>query len=291
MLAQRLLGESIRVGIASSGYGRIDRQASFVAPGHKVQNMPVTETGDETRHLSELLPEALFAVDRLKWKAAEQLALTGLVDIILVDDGFQHRALNRDLDIVTFDSALLPRHLRIFPFGVLREPLKALERAQIVVFTRTRLGRHHGRYQRLVAKLNPTTEQYQAQLVPDELVGRDRRLPLKYIEDKSAFLFAGVGNFRQLRRQVEALCADLDAAVELSDHQRYDPATLNRLRRRADRLGSDVILTTGKDWVKLADFDFGREIYYLSQTVDLDPGEEKLIQSIKERLNLTGRAI
>jgi tetraacyldisaccharide 4'-kinase len=125
--------------------------------------------------------------------------------------------------------------------------------------------------------------------VGGELVGRDITRPLKYIEDKAVFLFAGIGNFRALRRQVGALCDDLDCAMELSDHQQYDLELLQRIKDEADRHDSDVILTTGKDWVKLQDFAFGREIYYLSQSVDLDPGEEKLIGNLITRLNLVTR--
>jgi tetraacyldisaccharide-1-P 4'-kinase len=112
---------------------------------------------------------------------------------------------------------------------------------------------------------------------------------LKYLEDKSVFLFAGVASFDTLRRQVDALAGDLDYALELADHQEYDQATLLKVKRMADRFGSDLILTTGKDWFKLGDFDFGREIYYLSQTIDLDPGEEKLTASLLQRLQLPTR--
>ena len=97
-----------------------------------------------------------------------------------------------------------------------------------------------------------------------------------------------MGNFRSLKRQVTALAGDLDHALELSDHQTYGPALLRRIRRLADRYDSDLILTTGKDWVKLHGFDFGRETYYLDLSVDLDPGEERLLAYIREKLGLPG---
>ena len=87
-------------------------------------------------------------------------------------------------------------------------------------------------------------------------------MSVKYLEDKSVFLFAGVGNFRALRKQVAALTADIDCAMELSDHQQYDQTLLQQIRDSAAKAGSDVILTTGKDWVKLGDFD-SRDIDYV----------------------------
>ena len=82
------------------------------------------------------------------------------------------------------------------------------------------------------------------------------------------------------------MCADLDEAIELADHQQYDLPLLRTIKDAAGRHDSDVILTTGKDWVKLGDFAFGREIYYLALSTDLDPGEEKLVRYVMQRLDL-----
>ena len=161
-----------------------------------------------------------------------------------------------------------------------------MKRADIIVITRSNFARDIGVLSKRLKKVNPRAEHYTAQFSIDELVGHERRFPIKYLEDKSVFLFAGVGNFEPLRRQVSVLAGDLDDAVELSDHQEYDTGTLEHLKAIADNHDSDVIVTTGKDWVKIRDFDFGREIYYLAQSIDLDPGEEQLAAFIQERLGL-----
>ncbi|MDH4033306.1 MAG: tetraacyldisaccharide 4'-kinase [candidate division Zixibacteria bacterium] len=285
MLGRLLLQEDIRVGIVSSGYGRAD-QTSFLEPGYRVQTMDSRLTGDEVKHLAGLLPEALFSVDRSKSEAALRLGAGGGVDVIIVDDGMQHIKLHRDLEIVTFDASVADQFLKPFPLGVLREPLSALTRADVILVTRANLADDPGARQTQFASLFPQAKIYRAQFLPSELVGRDRRWPIKYLEDKSVLLFAGIGNFRAMSRQVTTLCADLDQAIELSDHQRYDQTVLQKIKTAADSHDSDLLLTTGKDWVKLGDFAFGREIYYLVQSIDLDPGEEKLVRYIIERLNL-----
>ncbi|HWR83996.1 MAG TPA: tetraacyldisaccharide 4'-kinase [Candidatus Deferrimicrobium sp.] len=288
LLGKYLLADGYRVGIVSSGYGR-RRQVTFTEPGHKVLQRETQETGDEVKYLASLLPQAVFAVDRSKAVAVRHLADTGLVDVAIVDDGFQHHRLARDIDIVTYDGAVSERLMKPFPYGVLREPVSALARADVIIITRAKMAREPVQLRKKLHRISPRARLYLARFTLTELVGRDRRLPVKYLKDKSLLLFAGVGNFPALRRQVAALCATLDCALELSDHQRYTPDLLEKIKSAAARHNSDVIVTTGKDWVKLGDFDFGRETYYVVQSIDLDPGEENLMAFIEANVNSTKR--
>ncbi len=274
-----------RVGIVSSGYGRVSTE-SFLEPGYRVQELSAEQVGDEVRFLASDLPHAVFSVDANKTSAAERLADSGEVDLIIVDDGFQHRSLYRDIDIVAYDAAIKRRNLAMFPYGVLREPETALGRADVVIITRSNFSRDITRLRKRIRKLAPDAAHYHAQFMIRELVSKEQRRPIKYLEDKSVFLFAGVGNFRVLRKMVTALCGDLDGWHEFSDHQQYDTEIMTKLKSEADKYDSDVIITTGKDWVKLGDFDFDREIYYLAQSIDLDPGEEKLVADLQQRLKL-----
>jgi len=289
-LARDLLSAGIRVGIVSSGYGRTDR-APFIERGYKVQEMQVAQTSDEIMLLARLLPEAHFSVDPVKTTAARRLAESCEVDMIIVDDGFQHFGLARDIDLVTYDAGLERRLLKPFPYGVLREPKSALARADIIVITRAKFAIDINAIKRDLRKISPGAGLYHATFHAVNIIGQDRRLSIKYLEDKSVFLFAGVGNFRALERQVSALSADLDHALELSDHQRYDTTLLEHIKKKADHYDSDLILTTFKDWVKVGNFDFDREFYYLDLVIDLDPGEEKFVAEVIDRLKLTPREI
>jgi tetraacyldisaccharide 4'-kinase len=179
--------------------------------------------------------------------------------------------------------------LKRFPYGMLREPLRALKRADVIVVTRAKFATDLNAIKRRLRRINPRADMYHASFVAQNVIGRERSNSVKYLEDKSVLLFAGVGNFRALERQVSALAGDLDEAIELSDHQVYHRGLLEHIKCRADKYESDLILTTAKDWVKLGDFDFGREFYYLDIAVDLDPGEEKLLAYFKKKLNLPHR--
>lgn len=287
-ITRYLLDEEIRVGIVSSGYGRPGK-ISFIEPGYRVQKMDVNQTGDEVMLLANDLPEAFFAVDESKALAAQKLAEMKAVDVIIVDDGFQHFALARDINLVTYDAGVKKKHLKPFPYGILREPVKAIRRADIVVVTRSKFARELALLMKRLQKIHPEGEFYNAKFAANDLVGREQTLSVKYLEDKSVFLFAGVGNFQALKKQVFALSGDLDYAWELSDHQQYDQTVLKEIRAMVEELDSDVIVTTSKDWVKLGNFDFGREIYYLTLSLDLDPGEEKLMEGIMAKLKLKRR--
>jgi len=287
-IAHDLILAGVRVGIVSSGYGRRDKR-SVMEPGYKLQDMDATVTGDENKLLAMLLPDAIFSIDRVKAEAARRLADSGLVDMIIVDDGFQHFRLARDIDLVAYDAGFKRRWLKLFPYGMLREPRSALKRATLIIVTRAKFATDLNALKRRIRKINHDAPIYHAAFAARNVIGRDQTRPVKYLEDKSVFLFAGVGNFRALERQVSALAGDLDCACELSDHQIYDRALLEKLKAQADKLESDVVLTTAKDWVKLGDFDFGREFYYLDLSVDLDPGEEKLLAYLKTALKLPQR--
>lgn len=286
LLASRLEAEGLRVGVVSSGYGRKSTQSHY-GPGHEIARLSADRVGDEVIFLAERLSNTIFSIDRSKSAAAERLDNEGEVDLIIVDDGFQHHRLVRNVDIVAYDGSVNRRLLKRFPYGLLREPLSALKRAEIIVITRSNFARDIGQLQQRLSGYSPDARIYTAQFTAGSLVSRERKHPVKYLTDKTLFLFAGIGNFGQFKRHVATLCGDIDCSIEFSDHQVYDTQILSKIKRQADECGSDLILTTGKDWVKLGDFDFGRELYYLDISIDLDPGEEKLT---KHLLDLTGTA-
>ncbi len=285
-IARHLQTEGFRVGIVSSGWGRTNREM-VIASGRDIVRRSASEVGDEVILLAEQLPMAQFAVAPVKAEAAQLLADKGDVDVVLVDDGFQHFRLHRDLDIATFDAALPARQQHLFPYGIFREPVMTLQHADIVILTRANMAKDIGRLERRLRRyVRRGTPIYKAHFLIDTFVTPDGERPVKYLEDKSALLFAGIGSFRALRKQVKKQVGTLVAYHEFPDHVIYTDQRLSTLRDHAADLGVEVIVTTGKDWTKVHHFDFGREIGYLDLTIDLDPGEEKLIDSLLDKLPL-----
>lgn len=285
LLAKQFVKRGVRVGIVSSGYGRtLGRH--LLASGSELQSRRAVETGDEVLLLAYAVPEAVFSVDRTKAIAAQRLAESGRVDLIIVDDGFQHRKLQRDYDIVAFDVSVEDRLLKPFPYGVLREPLTALKRADAIILTRTELDHNPAGVEEMLRRCAPNGEILDSRFRISELVAANGRFETKLLQVRSAFLFAGIASFESLIRQVKPLVRKLDFALELADHQRYNRALLHRIKAMADRLDSECILTTGKDWVKTGHFDFGRESYYLELEVELRPSTEQFIDRLAEKLKV-----
>ena len=284
-IAKALLHEGYRVGIVSRGYGRTQKN-DIIEESYKLINRDPSETGDEVLFLAEQLSDVVFSVSESKSQAVKNLAEQFDVDVIIVDDAFQHFKLHRDLDIITYDAAIDDKLLKMFPYGLLREPKSSIKRADIIIITRTKFHKNINELKKQIESFNPNADLYLASFAATEIIGRKQTLPVKYLEDKSVLIFAGIGNFRAFQRQAQALCADIDEALEFSDHQIYDNELLEHIKILADKYDSDLILTTGKDWVKIENFDFGRDLYYLNQIIDLDPGEERLIKKLEKKLNL-----
>ena len=285
LLAKQFVKRGVRVGIVSSGYGRtLGRH--LLASGSELQSRRAVETGDEVLLLAYAVPEAVFSVDRTKAIAAQLLAESGRVDLIIVDDGYQHRKLQRDFDVIAFDVSVEDRLLKPFPYGVLREPLTALKRADAVILTRTELDHNPAGVEETLRRCAPNAEILDSRFRISELVAANGRFETKLLQVRSAFLFAGIASFESLIRQVKPMVRKLDFALELADHQRYNRALLHRIKAMADRLNSECILTTGKDWVKMGHFDFGRESYYLELEVELRPSTEQFIDRLAEKLKV-----
>ncbi|PWB70176.1 hypothetical protein C3F09_09485, partial [candidate division GN15 bacterium] len=174
------------------------------------------------------------------------------------------------------------RLLRPFPYGILREPLSALGRAHAIVLTRTDLEPGIPNFRELLSRFCPQAEVISSSFKISELVSSDGRYAIKLLQVRSAFLFAGIASFESLLRQVRPMVRKLDFALELADHQRYNRPLLYRIKSMADRFGSECILTTGKDWVKMGHFDFGRESYYLELEVELQPSAEQFMNTLAQ---------
>lgn len=209
---------------------------------------------DEAMVLETNLPDVphLQDPDRLKMAgvAVEELG----AEILVLDDGFQHRRLARDLDIVLLD-ALDPFGLgRLLPRGLLREPVGALRRAGVVMITRadlvgtSDLAAVRRRAERAAGPLSWVLARH----APRSLVGEGVEAePVEGLRGKSVAAFCGIGNPAGFRKTVEPLVGRLAAFQTFPDHHNYSAADVAGLIAWAKASGADLALTTQKDFVKL----------------------------------------
>jgi tetraacyldisaccharide 4'-kinase len=209
---------------------------------------------DEGRVLEENLPDVphLQNPDRV---ALVQVATDELnTELIVLDDGFQHRRLARDLDIVLLD-ALEPFGLEcLFPRGLLREPVGSLKRADLVVLSRADLVPEAVRaaFRDAAERKAGPLRWVEARHAPRDLVDGDgRSSTLQEIAGKSVAAFCGIGNPEGFRRTLLPLCAELVDFRVFADHHPYSAADVGSLESWARECGANLVLTTQKDLVKL----------------------------------------
>ncbi len=209
---------------------------------------------DEGRVLEENLPDVphLQAPDRVALAHIAQYELNA--ELIVLDDAFQHRRLARDLDIVLLD-ALEPFGMeRLFPRGLLREPVSSLKRAGVVVLSRADLVAEPVRaaFRDAAERAAGAVRWVEARHSPRDLVdGEGRSSALEEIAGKSVAAFCGIGNPEGFRRTLLPLCGELLDLRVFPDHHPYSASDVGSLETWARERGANLVLTTQKDLVKL----------------------------------------
>lgn len=216
---------------------------------------------DEVLELREALPGVPVIVGRDRVAAARDARRSYGADCAVLDDGFQHRRLARDLDIVLID-ALDPwgRHA-VLPAGRLREPLGGLRRADALVVTRANQVAA-ARDDEIVAQLRRIvldTPIWRAGVeAAAVVVVAGQSQPAATLNGRRVFVVCGLGNPATFLRLVETLGATVAGRRVFNDHHRYAGPDLERIDADAERAGAEYVVTTRKDWVKLVHLWSGR---------------------------------
>ena len=239
---------------------------------------------DEAMVLEENLPDVphLQGADRvaLAMAAVEELD----AEVLVLDDGFQHRRLLRDLDIVLLDATWPLARESIFPRGLLREPVSGLKRADAIVLTRCDQATTAHEQAAWLKRRFPAKLVAKAIHAPLELVGADdARESLDALAGSPVAAFCGIGNPEAFRGTLEKLGAKPVAFRTYADHHTYTREDVAGLTRWANDLPAGaIVLTTQKDWVKLRVADLGgRRLWALRIGFQLIEGETEIAELIE----------
>lgn len=268
-----------RVAILSRGYG-----AAGAGPN------------DEALVLEENLPDVphLQGPDRVALARAAVEELDS--EVLVLDDGFQHRRLARDLDMVLIDATNPWGHGRLLPAGLLRESPRGLRRAGIALLTRcdqVDRARLHALRQEM-ARLAPGLPVAETVHRPAGLHAADgRTAPLEVLRERPVAAFCGLGNPDAFRRTLAALGADLtpDGSFRAyPDHHPYSREDVDDLRAWARARPADcVVVTTQKDLVKLRLSELaGRPLWALRVRLDVVAGRDRLDRQLEEAIRPPG---
>ena len=259
--------------------GAAGRRPAIVSRGYAARP---GETSDEAAELAVLLPGIVHEADRDRPAAAGRAVARG-ADVIVLDDGFQHRRLGRDLDIVAIDATDPFGCGRLFPRGLLREPIAGLGRADGFVLTRADAVDEPRRHaiRRAVERARgaaPVTIWAEAVHRPARLRSfSGPTLPFDALQGRRVFAFAGIGNPAAFRRTLDAAGAAVGGCRWFADHHAYTAADLAAVAAAGRTARCDLLVTTLKDLVKIRrDAVDGLEVLAVEIALDIVAGADAL---------------
>jgi tetraacyldisaccharide 4''-kinase len=262
-IAETLADRGEKVCILTRGYGRKNPKKRVLVSNSKEILSDAVEAGDEPLELAmRLVGKAIVLADADRVAAGMWAKKEFGVTAFVLDDGFQHRRVKRDLDIICIDATNPFANGKVLPAGRLREPLSNLNRADAIVITRANLAKDLADLQERIAAINPTAAIFQCRTQLEQIVpikdflrngaGSDNS-PIP--KDEKAFAFCGLGNpadFLNMLSEKFELCGSLT----FQDHHYYSIEDIRTIERQARAAGASVLITTGKDAVKLKDAKF-----------------------------------
>jgi len=243
-LAAALHAKGRRVAIASRGYGRLGGAVEVVSDGDTLL-CDAARAGDEPLLLAAEAPGVPVVVGRDRGEAGLLAVERFGVELLLLDDGFQHHRLARDLDVVALDAAQGLGNGAVLPRGPLREPADALAAAHAIVVLDGSLSPAD---EARVAALAPRALRFAARRTPQSVrrLGGEGTAPPEALRGRELGLLAGIARPAGFRRTIEALGARVVAERTFPDHHAFSAPDLAGLAREAP-----AWIATEKDAVKL----------------------------------------
>jgi tetraacyldisaccharide 4'-kinase len=284
-LAQRLSARGMKVGILSRGYKRKGKQPIILSspgnPAHPLTGSEVNVAGDEPAMMACIYGQTV-SVAKDRSRAGRELLNRQPIDVFILDDGFQHRKLKRDFDLVLLGSDVPGS---VLPAGPFRESKRGLRRADCFLLT----GEDPQVWKRLLPA-NVSQRCFAGSLQPQALIGFDANgwceHPLTRLYRSKILTVTGIANPAAFYDTIHEFEGEIIETIEFPDHHSYSAADWQRISRVARNL--DLVITTEKDILKLMRFPFARgKLLALRVAMAVD-GENSFIDGLLDELrNLT----
>jgi tetraacyldisaccharide 4'-kinase len=256
-LASQLHEQGKRVAILSRGYGRTGPAGNILVSDGMSLNADWRSVGEEAILMAQKCPSAIVAVGKDRYRLGCWVLEQAACDCFLLDDGFQHLPLYRDLDILLFDATDDEGLTGILPAGRMRESLSAAQWATTIVFSRTEsrssLESLQARIEQCIGK--PIVP-LRMKTAPRWLIHVSTRTirSIDSFKNKSLLLVSGIGNPSSFRSCVASCELDVSDEIRYPDHFAYSEKDVEEIRLKMNRLGVDLVMTTEKDALKLREF-------------------------------------
>ena len=265
--------------VLTRGYGRANSgRRVLVSDGRRILANE-NEAGDEPRLLAEKLLGVAAVISDADRFAAGEWAIKNLgSNVFLLDDGFQHLRLARDLNIIAIDATSPWGQGHLLPWGHLREPMRELSRADCVVITRADQLDSVSMLLKQIGQWAPDKPLFTSRMT----ISGVKRLGAKFTEDRGqgservgvipqpVGAFCAIGNPASFILQLKNAGCDPASTTIFPDHYRYSEGDIASVVRKAKAAGANSLITTAKDEVKLRGFSFELPCYVLEIEISFD---------------------
>ncbi len=249
-IAEFLADNGEKVCVLTRGYGRDNSNKRVLVSDGETVFANARQSGDEPFELAEkLLGKSAIIADKKRFEAGKWAIENLNISTFILDDGFQHIQLKRDLDIVCIDATNSFGNYNLLPAGILRESLNSLQRADAFVITRANLIKSSDSIQNLIAEIKIYSNS-------PVFVTSNKIVHNLQNTNQNFFAFCGLGNPQNFFEQLMNDGFDVRGTKIFGDHYKYSQQDVLEIEQLAIVCGAKYLLTTAKDEVKLRDLKF-----------------------------------
>jgi tetraacyldisaccharide 4'-kinase len=274
-LLREVIGKERVVAVVSRGYGRSTHGTQVVSDGVSMHGTAQT-SGDEPHQIAQKFPQVIVIVDEDRVRGATHAIMNHKAEVIILDDGFQHRSIARDLDIVMIDGIEPLNTQLLLPAGRRREHLSSLKRAHAMAISGLSGN------EKYLDSL-PSAPIVRVQSVPKYFrrVSNGAIHSLSDFKGKVCVTFCGIARPEQFKNMMQDIGLSVTDSISYSDHYQYTVADLQLIKKQIESGKTDMLVTTEKDAVRLQAPELMNivstlPLYYLEIETRVVQGEEKL---------------
>jgi tetraacyldisaccharide 4'-kinase len=254
-LARRLMERGIPVAILSRGYKGKGRSRALVSDGHRIL-LSLEESGDEPFLMAGSLKGIPILVGKDRFVNGRTAIQQFGVHALLLDDGYQHLQLYRDLNILLIDSNIGFGDRHLLPRGLLREPLSYLRRADLILLTKVEHPEECRRLEEKLREIHPSSPIFHSDYEPIDLIGpKGEQEDLHSLRGKRGLAISGIANPGYFLSLLKKCGMEIVKEAIFPDHHLYTAEDLTSIEKQGR--GVDWFLTTEKDMVKMSKINIG----------------------------------
>ncbi len=281
MLARWAESQGYNIAVLSRGYGgKNNKEAAVVSDRNNIL-LPPEISGDEPWLIANSLKNIPVIISRKRYLAGLMALDNFGSNFFILDDGFQHIHLKRDIDIVLADAKKPFGNGHLLPWGPLREPISGLKRADVILLTRS---------QNMFPEYNMISL-FKKPVITGEHVSEKIYFPfsnkyvdLSFLKGKRVVAFSGIARPESFKESLLNLGAEIISFKRFADHYPYNRKNIESLRRELHTLNGEFLVTTEKDWARIHGITVDiKNLALLSINLVITTGKDQFFKMIKQR--------